>query len=111
MKMNTEQWIERLAALDADAEPDRAPARLRSKIYSTLVNRLSETGPLLGLSACRDAGGQLCIFEKALTALPVGEQTESRNPCRVCHARVLGERLERAPIFWAGCPYADFHKS
>jgi hypothetical protein len=31
------------------------------------------------------------------------------NPCRVCHARVLGERLERAPIFWPGCPYSEFH--
>jgi hypothetical protein len=110
MKMTTEQWIERLAALDADAETDRAPARLRSKIYSALVNRLAGDGPLLSLSACEHAGGQLCIFEKGLTALPVGEQIESKNPCRVCHARVLAERLDRAPIFWPGCPYADFHK-
>jgi hypothetical protein len=108
--MTTEQLLERLAALDANAQPDAAPARLRSKIYSALVNRLADTGPLLSLSACEDAGGQLCIFEKMLTALPVGEHIESKNPCRVCHARVLGERLDRAPIFWPGCPYADFHK-
>ena len=108
--MKTEQLLERLAELDANAEPGRAPARLRSKIYSALVNRLAETGPLLSLSACEDAGGQLCIFEKALTALPVGDRIESKNPCRVCHARVLGEHLDHAPIYWPGCPYADFHK-
>jgi hypothetical protein len=108
--MNTEQLLERLAELDTNAQPVRAPARLRSKIYSALVNRLAETGPLLSLSACEDAGSQLCIFEKALTALAVSDQIESKNPCRVCHARVLGERLDRAPIFWPGCPYADFHK-
>jgi hypothetical protein len=108
--MNTEQLLERLAALDANAQPARTPARLRSKIYSALVHRLSATGPLLSLSACEHAGGQLCIFERALAALPVGEQIDSKNPCRVCHARVLGERLDHAPIFWPGCPYADFHK-
>jgi hypothetical protein len=108
--MTTEQLLERLAALDANARPDRAPARLKSKIYSGLVKRLSEPGPLLSLAACSKAGGQLCIFEEALTALPAGEEIGSKNPCRVCHARLLGEHLERAPIFWAGCPYAEFHK-
>jgi len=108
--MNTEQLLERLAALDANAQPGRAPARLKSTIYSALVNRLSETGPLLSLAACRNAGGELCIFEEALAALPAGAQIGSKNPCRVCHARVLGERFERAPIFWPGCPYAEFHK-
>lgn len=108
--MTTEQLLERLAELDANAKPVRAPARLRAKIYSALVNRLGETGPLLSLSACEDAGGQLCVFEKALTALPLGDRIESKNPCRVCHARVLGEHLDHAPIYWPGCPYADFHK-
>ena len=108
--MDTDQLLERLAALDADAQPPRAPSRLRSKIYSALVNRLSATGPLLGLSASAAAGFDLCIFEKALAALPGGERIESKNPCRVCHARILGERLDRAPIYWPGCPYADFQK-
>jgi hypothetical protein len=44
-----------------------------------------------------------------LTLLPVGQNILSLNPCRVCHARALGERLEHAPIFWPGCPYSDFH--
>jgi len=51
----------------------------------------------------------LCVFENALTILPLGTDIRSMNPCRICHARVLGERMHRAPIFWSGCPYADFH--
>ena len=68
--MDTQQLLERLAALETNAQPTRAPARLRSRIYSALVNRLSEAGPLLSLSASEAAGGQLCVFEKALAALP-----------------------------------------
>jgi hypothetical protein len=26
----------------------------------------------------------------------------------VCHARVLAERLEHAPIYWPHCPYVRF---
>ena len=106
--MNTEQLLERLAA-DDDPSTERAPARLKSKIYSALVSRLSETGPLLSLEATRKAGAPLCVFEEVVAALPVGERIGSKNPCRICHARVLGERLEWAPIFWPGCPYSEFH--
>jgi hypothetical protein len=107
--MNTEQLLERLAAIDDDSSAELAPARLKSKIYSALVSRLSETGPLRSLEAIKQAGAPLCVFEEVLAALPVGQQIRSRNPCRVCHARVLGERLEWAPIFWPGCPYSEFH--
>jgi hypothetical protein len=41
--------------------------------------------------------------------LPLGAHLQAMNPCRVCHARVLAERLEHAPIFWPGCPYSEFH--
>ena len=64
---------------------------------------------MLDLSDVKDAGGHLCVFEHALTMLPVGGGVRSMNPCRICHARVLGERLEHAPIFWPGCPYSEFH--
>jgi DNA-directed RNA polymerase specialized sigma24 family protein len=30
--------------------------------------------------------------------------------CRVCHARVLAEHVEEAPIFWKHCPCADFQR-
>jgi hypothetical protein len=49
------------------------------------------------------------VFEQAVAAL--GDDVGSNNPCRVCHARVLAERMTRAPIFWPGCPYAEFHKT
>jgi len=89
---------------------DRAPARLKSRIYSALVSCQASIGPLLSLSETRAAGRGLCVFESALCVPPAGERINSLNPCRVCHARVLGERLESAPIFWRHCPYAEFHR-
>jgi hypothetical protein len=89
----------------------RAPARLKARIYSTLVEQLSETGPLLSLTATKAGGSRLCVFEEALAALPIGERVKAMNPCRVCHARVLAERVEHAPIFWPHCPYSGFHRS
>lgn len=111
--MDDDRWLERLAGeVDFNtADLARAPARLKAKIYSALVNRLTETGPLLSLTATKSAGGGLCVFEEAIALLPVGERIGSMNPCRVCHARVLAERVDRAPIFWPHCPYAGFHRS
>ena len=111
--MDSERWLEQVArATEIDVQrSERAPARLKSRIYSALVNQQSNTGRLLSLSATKAAGGALCVFEEALAALPVGDAITSMNPCRVCHARVLGERLDRAPIFWPHCPYAEFHHS
>ena len=111
--MDDERWFEQLAgeADSTSAPAARTPARLKAKIYSTLVEQLSETGPLLSLTATKAAGSGLCVFEEALAALPVGERIGSMNPCRVCHARVLAERVEQAPIFWPHCPYSAFHRS
>jgi hypothetical protein len=47
--------------------------------------------------------------EHALTILPIGAGVGSMNPCRICHARVLGDHLQHAPIFSPGCPYSEFH--
>jgi hypothetical protein len=102
-------WFERLAGATGSLSHDRAPARLKSKVYSAVVLKQSESGPLLGLRETRERGQDLCVFERALTVLPVGKDVRSMNPCRICHARVLGENLERAPIFWHGCPYSDYH--
>jgi hypothetical protein len=111
--MDDDRWLEQLAgAVDFNAaDLPRAPARLKARIYSALVNRLSKTGPLLSLAATKAAGEPLCVFEEAVALLAVGERIGSANPCRVCHARVLAERLDRAPIFWPHCPYAGFHRS
>ena len=111
--MDDDRWLEQLAG-EADfntADLPRAPARLKAKIYSALVNRLSQTGPLLSLVATKAAGERLCVFEETIALLPVGDRIGSANPCRVCHARVLAERVNHAPIFWPHCPYAEFHRS
>lgn len=111
--MDDERWLERLAEAAAfdTAAPARAPARLKAKIYSALVSQLSSTGPLLSLAATKAAGSRLCVFENTISLLPVGERIGSMNPCRVCHARVLAERVDHAPIFWPHCPYSAFHRS
>jgi hypothetical protein len=106
--MTIDELFEAIAPLDAAGLPAPASARLKSKVYSTLVNRQSAAGRLLPLTQSKDAGAALCIFEEAVAALP-SDRLQTANPCRVCHARMLGERLEWAPIFWPGCPYSDFH--
>jgi hypothetical protein len=111
--MDDDRWLEQLAGdvpIDT-AALSPAPARLKAKIYSALVEQLSETGPLLSLVATKAAGSGLCVFEQAVAVLPLGERIGSMNPCRVCHARLLAERVDRAPIFWPHCPYAEFHRS
>jgi hypothetical protein len=74
-----------------------------------MVAHMAESGPLLDLAATKKAGNRLCVFENVLTVLPVGSDIRSMNPCRICHARLLGETMEHAPIFWPGCPYSKFH--
>jgi hypothetical protein len=109
--MDTDRWLERVAASDADQSAESAPARLKSRIYSALVSRLSDSGPLLSLPETKAAGSKLCVFEECVAVLPIGERLASSNLCRVCHARVLGEHMDKAPIFWPHCPYAAFHGS
>ena len=89
------------------AAPEEASSRLKSKLLSRLIELEQAEGPLRMLSANRAQGDELCVFEHLVAALP-SESLQSRNPCAVCHARVLGERVEKAPIFWPGCPYAQF---
>ena len=111
--MNDERWLEQLAEVaDFDAAPpEPAPARLKSQIYSALVSKQAETGPLLSLAATKADGNGLCVFEHGIVALPVGDADLGDEPGRVCHARVLAEHLDHAPIFWPHCPYAEFHRS
>jgi hypothetical protein len=109
--MSDEHWFEHVSAVDGDTTDEPAPARLKSTIYSRLLSQMATSGALLELSESKRHGGHLCVFETALTLLPTVTDVQSMNPCRVCHARVLGERLTRAPIFWPGCPYSEFHHS
>ena len=107
--MSEDLWFERLAEATDDLTQERAPARLKSKIYSAVVARMAESGSLLDLAETKGAGARLCVFENALAVLPLGADIRSMNLCRVCHARALGERMAHAPIFWPGCPYSEFH--
>ena len=101
--------FEKLMRESAEAEPVPADAssRLKSRILSRLIEVEQAEGPLRVLSVNRARGDALCVFEHMVASLP-SEELQSRNPCAVCHARVLGERVENAPIYWPGCPYAQF---
>jgi hypothetical protein len=88
----------------------KAPRKLKSRIYSALVQAQAAEGGLLPLCESKAAGGGLCVFEEAVALLPSTHAAQTRNPCRVCHARVLAERLENPPIWWPNCPYAQFKK-
>ncbi len=98
-----------LPAEDSDVEI-KAPARLKARLYSALVREQQASGPLMGLSQTEVSGRGLCIFEKLVQISPIGEKAKEPFFCWRCHARVLAERFEGAPIYWANCPYADFQK-
>ena len=110
--MDADRFFVKLAA-ETDEEPtttETAPPRLMSRVYSALVAEQEAAAPLRSLSATAADGGKLCVFERLVAAAPVGEAVKSMNPCNVCHARFLAERLPRAPIFWPNCPYAELQK-
>ena len=86
----------------------RVPSRLKSRIYSALLKRQREDGPLLSLSQVKAGGRKLCVFEELVHIAPVSESAKQPNFCCVCHARVLAENIEKAPLNWLGCPYAQF---
>ena len=92
-------------------DAETAPPRLKSRVYSALVAEQAATEPLRSLSSTKADGGKLCVFEHLVAGAPVGEAVKSMNPCRICHARYLAERLPHAPIYWPNCPYSDFQKT
>lgn len=94
------------SAENAEAPP--ASSRLKSRVYSALMLEAAAQGPLRDLSETLACGGKLCVFEKLVEIAPVPPGPKEWNYCRVCHARVLGETIENAPIFWPGCPYVGF---
>ncbi len=94
-----------------EINPAVAPARLKARIYSALVRRQQESGPLRSLTQTKAEGRNLCVFEQAWTLAPIGEGPKHLNLCRVFHERLLAEKVEKAPIYWSGCPYADFHRA
>lgn len=90
---------------------ESAPSSLKARLYSALVRKQQESGPLASLDSSVAAGHALCVFEKLVHIAPVGERAKSPFFCEVCHARVMAESFDHPPIFWPGCPYVDFRKS
>ncbi len=97
-----------LREMAAGGSESKAPSRLKSRIYSVLMRRQTARGPLVALADSRAAGRGLCVFETLTDACPTGAAVKQLNLCEVCHARVLAEHLEQAPIFWHNCPYVGF---
>lgn len=86
---------------------ERAPSRLKSRIYSALITAQQESGPLRSLSETVVEGRQLCVFEQLVQIAPLGQTANSIFYCRVCHARILAEYFENPPIYWPHCPYVQ----
>ena len=109
--MTEEQFFQRLATSTdvPESGAERAPVRLKARVYSALVSAMASRGPLRSLPRTNASGRPLCIFEHLLCVIPA-ERVTSMNPCRVCHARVLAERFESPPIYWPHCPYVDFRR-
>lgn len=106
-----DEFMERIADAVELSESAVAPADLKARLYSALVRQQARTGPLMSLTETKAHGRQLCVFEQLVRIAPVGERAGSLNICRVCHARVLAEHIENAPIYWRGCPYVEFKKA
>lgn len=90
---------------------EHAPASLKARLYTALIHKQQESGPLASLDASVSIGHGLCVFEKLVQIAPVGEGAKSPFFCQVCHARVLAEHLDNPPIFWPNCPYVAFKRS
>ena len=105
-----ERFFELLARESDEAGEERAPSRLKARLYTALVEKQQESGRLRTLAETRSAGYGLCVFENLWERLNSGEAAQSFNCCSVCHARILAEHLEKAPIYWGQCPYVAFGK-
>lgn len=104
-----EEFMEQIAErAPLPSEAVNAPSKVKSRIYSALMRRQAAAGPLASFTQTKAAGHGLCCFEELVRITPVGEQVKSLNICRVCHARVLAEHWENAPIYWPNCPYVRF---
>ena len=95
--MSDELFFEQLAReTGEDRHSDTSPpARLLSRAYSALVRAQEESGPLLDVTATKQAGHPLCVFEELVQILPAGRPVKQMFYCRVCHARLLAENMDQ----------------
>jgi hypothetical protein len=107
-----DDWMERIAE-EAPELPEQgggASTCLKSHLYSRLIGLAEEEGPLAGLVESKQSGFGLCVFEEIVRITPTPEAAQQYQYCKICHARVLGEKMENAPIFWPNCPYSEFQR-
>ena len=112
----SDKFFEQLSAAVEPATNETLSARLKSRVYSALIRAQAAVAPLRPLSECHADGRELCAFEKSASLVriagsAIANKIESLNLCSVCHARVLGENMEKPPIVWRGCPYGKFQES
>jgi hypothetical protein len=84
----------------AREQQERAPSSLKARLYTQLVRRQQESGPLASLDTSVTSGQSICMFEKLVQISPIGEKAKSPFFCQTCHARVLAEHFDHPPIFW-----------
>jgi len=100
------QWRTLLAGDEESWES--APSSLKARLYSALIRRQQETGPLASLDVSVADGHDVCVFERLVQIAPVGDSAKFPFFCTACHARILAEHFDNPPIFWAHCPYVQF---
>ncbi len=100
-----------VALLSLSTESEPAPSSLKARLYSALIRKQQETGALASLDQSVSAGQDICVFEKLVQIAPLSDNAKSPFFCQVCHARILAEHFDNAPIFWDGCPYVKFKNS
>lgn len=106
-RLRDERFFEQLAD-SAETGGELAPSRLKSRIYSALLEKQAQSGPLASLTDSKVVAGGLCPFEQLVRIAPIGERIKHSNPCTICHARILAEHFEHPPIYWPNCPYVRF---
>jgi hypothetical protein len=110
MDQNESQFSRLFSEADETAG-ERAPSSLKARIYTALIRDQQATGPLVTLNASKNAGHDLCSWEKLIEIMPLSDAEQSRFHCHLCHARMLSEHFEDPPIYWKGCPYVKFRKA
>ena len=109
MSQDQNEFVDDIWEQSSDSDLPAASSRLKSQLYSKMIATQELTGPLVQLGVSKAQGQELCVFEQIMASAPVKSLQEYQY-CKICHARVLGEAFENAPIFWPNCPYAEFQK-
>ena len=69
-------WFEQLAA-ETPAD-ESAGTRLRARVYTALVRKQMESGPIASVSETKTRGRDLCVFEELVQIPPFYDLVEKR---------------------------------